>query len=82
MAGARFEVVIDFEMDDEKYSSQESCDKFLEGFLALLTEEFSDNGIEKHVRLVNIIVKSGPASSDAPIYKASIRDYNNSKHFS
>lgn len=82
MTGARFEVVIDFEMDDEKYSSQESCDKFFEGFLALLTEEFSGNSIEKHVRLVNLIVKSGPTNSDAPIYKASIKDYNNPKHFS
>lgn len=82
MTGARFEVVIDFEMDDEKYSSQESCDKFLEGFLALLTEEFSGNGIEKHVHLVNLIVKSGPTNSDAPIHKASIKDYDNPKHFS
>lgn len=82
MAGARFEVVIDFEMDDEKYSSQESCDKFLEGFLALLTEEFSGNGIEKHVHLVNLIVKSGPTNSTVPIYKASIKDYDDPKHFS
>lgn len=82
MAGARFEVVIDFEMDDEKYSSQESCDKFLEGFLALLTEEFSGNDVEKHVHLVNLIVKSGPTDSAVPIYKALIKDYDDPKHFS
>lgn len=82
MAGARFEVVIDFEMDDEKYSSQKSCDKFLEGFLSLLTEEFSGNSIEKHVHLVNLIVKSGPTNSDAPIHRASIKDYDDPKHFS
>lgn len=82
MAGARFEVVIDFEMDDEKYSSPESCDKFLDNFLALLTEKFPANGIEKHVHLVNLIVKSGPTNSDAPIHRASIKGYDDPKHFS
>lgn len=82
MTGARFEVVIDFVMDDEKCSSPESCDKFLDNFLALLTEKFPANGVDGHVCIADLIVRSGSANSNTPIYKASVLDYNDSKHFS
>lgn len=80
MRKAHFEVVIRFNMVDEKVCSQKSCDKFLDAFLEIMTDQFS--GVKEFAELTDIIVKSGPEDSPEPLYKADIRDYSNKKHFS
>lgn len=80
MRKAHFEVVIGFDMVDERACSQKSCDEFLDAFLEVMANQFS--GVKEFAELTDIIVKGGPEDSPKPLYKADIRDYNNEKHFS
>ena len=80
MRKAHFEVVIGFDMVDERACSQKSCDEFLDAFLEVMTNQFS--GVKEFANLTGIIVKSGPEDCPEPLYRADIRDYSNKKHFS